>query len=955
MADNKKKQNTISKANIFGIIIFLVIVVGISSFGSLISFVSDYKWFSEVGYTGTFLTKLRTQFIIGVPLFIVLMLVFNYYLTYLKKKYFKEMSLSLDKDNLKKVNLAIRLGSVVLAFFFTVSVVSSMWFEILEFMKGQLFNVTDPIFNQDIGFYVFKLPFINSILNFLMAMLFIFIVITVAFNMIIFTAKTTTRMRSGEKVIDFEELSHKRKPFNDTIDKKTITNILNQVAFFGAAFLLILGIRSWLRSYDLLYSTRGNVYGASYTDIVVSLKLYRITAVAAIAGAVTFFLGSRRKNLILALAMPAALIVITIAGGIVGGAVEQFVVEPDQISKEMQYIEYNIEYTQKAYGLEDVNEVEYPVKYDLSKTDINFNKDIINNIRINDYRPIEQVYNQIQGIRPYYVYNDVDIDRYTIDGEYKQVFLSARELDQSKLDSQAQTWINQVLKYTHGYGFSLSPVNDVTSEGQPILLVKDIPPTTTTDLNITRPEIYFGEMTNDYVIVNTDEEEFDYPSGSDNVMTFYDGTAGIELSGMNKLLFTIRQGSLKIFISNNINSDSRIILHRNILTRVKKIAPFLTFGSDPYLVVNQDDGKLYWIIEAFSLSEKYPYSQPIADYSYNYIRNPIKVVIDAYNGDTDFYITDDTDALAATYREIFPDLFKNLDEMPQGIREHIRYAQEYFDVQSEIYRTYHMENPTVFFGREDLWEISEEKYMDVVQTVESNYVMFKLPEEDDVEFLLSVPYSPVGKNNMTALFAARNDGENYGELVLYRYSKNENIPGTNMIESRIDQDSYISPQLTLWSQEGSNVLRGSILVIPIEESLLYIEPIYLQADNENSLPEMKKVIAAYADNIVMEDTLEEALNTLFGSDYDSGEGEIGEKTTTDLIIEANELYEKADEALKNGEWARYGIYIEQLKKVLTQLEINEGIEIEDEVEEPQEEPTTDEEPAEQPVTPLTTQ
>jgi hypothetical protein len=451
-------------------------------------------------------------------------------------------------------------------------------------------------------------------------------------------------------------------------------------------------------------------------------------------------------------------------------------------------------------------------------------------------------------------------------------------------------------------------------------------------------------MTNNYVIVNTDEEEFDYPSGSDNVMTYYEGTAGIELSGMNKLLFTIRQGSLKIFISNNINSESRIILNRNIIDRVEKIAPFLEFGTDPYLVVNQDDGKLYWIVEAFSTSSKYPYSQPIDDYSFNYIRNPIKVVIDAYNGDTDFYIADETDALAATYKEIFPDLFKTLDEMPQGIRDHIRYGQEYFDVQAEIYRTYHMENPTVFFGREDLWVISEEKYMDAAQEVESNYVMFKLPDEDEVEFLLSVPYSPVGKNNMTALFAARNDGENYGELVLYRYSKNENIPGTNMIESRIDQDSEISPQLTLWSQEGSNVLRGNILVIPIEESLLYIEPIYLQADNENSLPEMKKVIAAYGETIIMEDTLEIALNTLFGVNYNTGEDGVGvqDKTTKDLIIEANSIYEKAEEALKNGEWTDYGSHIDQLKKVLIQLEITEGIVVDPEVLEEIEDNTVEE-------------
>jgi uncharacterized membrane protein (UPF0182 family) len=915
-----------NKTNIIGIIIFFIVIIAITSFGSLLSFVTDYKWFQEIGYTNTFLTKIRTQFSIGVPIFIILYGILNYYMTFLKKKYYKELAIKNDNAAEKKVRLSIRLVSIIIAFFFSTAVSENIWFEVLKFFKGTSFNILDPIFNNDVGFYVFQLSFVIKSLNFLMVMLFIFMAITAVFNILLLAAKTTAKIHSGEKVIDFEGYGHRPKSINDIFDKKTVINTINQIALFGLAFMIALGVRFWLMTYDLLYSTRGEVFGASYTDIYITLNMYRILALISIAGAFTFYFGARKRNIIMALSLPAALIAISILGGIAGGIVQNLIVEPDEISKEMKYIEYNIDYTQKAYGLDNVKDIEYDVKYNLTAKDLENNRNIIENIRINDYRPINQVYNQIQGIRPYYVFNDVDIDRYTINGKYTQVFLSARELDQTRIDSQAQNWINQALKYTHGYGLALSPVNTVTTEGQPVLMIRDIPPITQTDLQITRPEIYFGEKTNNYVILNTDEEEFDYPSGSDNVMTLYEGEAGIKLTGFNRLIFALRERSLKILISNNINSESRIVINRNVIDRVNKIAPFLYFGEDPYLVINQEDGKMYWIVEGFSVTNKYPYSQPFGNTNnFNYIRNSVKVVIDAYNGTTDFYIVDEEDALAETYKNIFPDLFKTMEDMPQGIKTHLRYAQDYFDIQAEIYRTYHMSNPTVFFGKEDLWNISLEKYMDKVQTVESNFLMFKLPEEDNVEFLLSVPYSPVGKNNMTAMLVARNDGDNYGELIIYRFSKNENIPGTNMIESRIDQDSEISPQLTLWSQEGSNVLRGNLLIIPIEESLLYVEPIYLQANNENSLPEMKRVIVAYGDRIVMETTLQGALNKIFGtgfSSYDPGQDGVNleDKTVKELINEANDLFQKSQEALKNGEWTRYGQLIEQLRLVLEKLD-----------------------------------
>lgn len=915
-----------NKTNVIGLVIFFAIIVALTSFGGLISFIADYKWFEELGYTETFLTKLRTQFSVGIPVFVVLYIIFNYYMTYLKKKYYKELAIQHDQKTEKRISLGVRLSSAVIAFFFFTSMSEIMWFEILKFFNGILFNVSDPLFNNDVGFYVFKLPFIISALTFFMTMLFIFMVITAVFNTVVLAAKTTAKIHSGEKVIDLEGYGHRPKSLNDLIDKKTITNIVNQIALFGLAFLVSLGVRFWLMTFDLLYTSRGKVYGAGYTDIFVTLNVYRILAVLAIVGGVIFYIGAKKKNIIMALSFPALLIAISIIGGIAGGLVQSIIVEPDEISKELKYIEYNIAYTQKAYGLDTVKEIDYPINYNLTSKDLENNMDIIQNIRINDYRPLNQVYNQIQGIRPYYVFNDVDIDRYTINNQYTQVFLSARELDQNRIDAQAQNWINQILKYTHGYGFVLSPVNTVTTEGQPVMLVRDIPPVTQTDLKITRPEIYFGEKTNNYVVLNTDEEEFDYSSGTSNVMTFYEGEAGIKLSPFNRLIFSIKERSLKMLISNNINSDSRIVLNRNIIERVKKIAPFLYFGEDPYLIVNQEDGKLYWIIEGFSITNKYPYSQPYeGTNTFNYVRNSVKAVVDVYNGTTDFYLIDEEDALAVTYRNIFPDLFKSLEDMPQGIREHLRYAQDYFDIQADIYRTYHMANPQVFFGKEDLWIISLEKYMDKVQTVESNFLMFRLPEEEKVEFLLSVPYSPVGKNNMTAMLVARNDGDNYGELVLYRFSKNENIPGTNMIESRIDQDSEISPQITLWSQEGSNVLRGNLLIIPIENSLLYVEPIYLQSNNENSLPEMKRVIVAYGDRIVMETTLEASLNKIFGtgfSGYDPGEDgiQLEDRTIKELINEANDLFQKSQEALKNGEWTLYGQYIEQLSIILEKLE-----------------------------------
>ena len=914
-----------NKGRLFIMGIVVIIFLAVNSFGSAVKFATDYLWFKEVGYTETFFTKIKAQVSIGVPIFIILAILLYIFIKRLKKKYDEES----EVINLnKKINLYIKLVSVGISFFITANIISTMWFEILQYLNGGNFGITDPVFNNDISFYVFKLPLINTVVNSIISLLFLFVVVIVLFYG--YLALRDSLKNVSEQFENVQQFPRQQIDLSNILNKKFAEKIINQLSIIGILIFIFLGIRYVLRSYDLLFSQLGRVFGAGYTDINITLNLYRVLAVGCVVAAITFFIGSRKRNLKTALAVPVLLIIVSIVGTGVAGAVENFIVEPDQLSKETKYMEYSIKSTQHAYSLDDVNIVQFPANNNLTKESIKNNQEVIDNVRINDQEPLIQVYNQLQGIRPYYVFNDVDVDRYTIDGVYKQVFLSARELDQTRLNEQARTWVNQYLKYTHGYGLTLSPVNMVTPQGQPEMQVKNIPPTTNTDFVINRPEIYFGEKTDEYIIVNTDEKEFDYPSGADNAETLYDGEAGINLSFVNRLLFSIRKASYRLLISNNIDSNSKILFNRNIMQRVSEIAPFMYFDPDAYVVVNQDDGKLYWIIEGFTVSNRYPYSQPtdqfIEGMKVNYIRNSVKVVVDAYDGSIDFYLVDESDPIIQTYDKIFTDLLKPIDDMPAGIRSHIRYSQAYFDVQSDMYRLYHIENPTVFFGREDYWDLANEKYMNNGEVpAGSSYLMFKLPGEEDVEFLLTTQYTPQNKDNMISLLAARNDGENYGELILYEFPKTKTIAGPNMIETKIDQDTTISSQLTLWSQMGSTVLRGNTIVIPIEDSLLYVEPIYLKSDTESNFPEMKMVVVSFGDKILMEPTLDKAIESLFGIIEEKPERpdntEYDDTNINDLINKANDVYNDANEASKNGNWAEYGRNLEELEKILNQLNI----------------------------------
>lgn len=823
------------------------------------------------------------------------------------------------------------MASALISLFASSIFAGNLWFNILQIINRTDFNVTDPIFNKDLSFYIFSLPLIKDIIDLVILVLLMLIILAIALYAFLFTFRKSSKdPYENQNVFDMDGRPV-GKGINNFFNKEIIKNALFQIGILGSIVFVVIGINYIINTYELLYSPRGVAFGASYTDVNVMLWVYRIMAVVAIVSAFIFLNGIREKSIKRAIIGPLLLITISIIGNLGSGLVQRFIVEPNEISKERKYLEYNIDFTQKAYGLNMVEEKEFPVDQDLTKEDLVENEDIINNIRINDYRPITQVYNQLQAMRLYYSFNSVDIDRYYIDGKYTQVFLAARELDQRNL--QTKTWINKHLKYTHGYGIALSPVNAVTENGQPELLVKNIPPTTDVDLEIKKPEIYFGESTNDYIIVNTDEMEFDYPEGSDNKETIYDGEAGVELRGINRLLYAIKNKSIKILISSNVNPDSRIIMYRNINERIRKIAPFIEYDDNPYIVLNQDDGRLYWIIDGYTVSDRYPYSKPFSEeINLNYIRNSVKVVVDAYNGTVKYYVFDERDPLIQTYKKIFPDVFLDKAEMPSGLINHVKYPTTLFNIQAQMYKTYHVNNPMVFYNEEDLWDIANEKYMDSVQSVEPTYLVFKLPEGDDVEFLLTIPYTPKTKPNMSSLLVARNDGEHYGKLFIYKFPKGKTIDGPLMIESRIDQNTDISEQLTLWSQQGSRVLRGNVIIVPIENSLLYVEPIYLQADNENSLPEMKRVIVAFKDEMVMAKSLDEGLMKIFGTPETNIESrpeeelggeeslpEIADVETMELIKKANELFINAKKASQNGNWAEYGKYIDELEKVLNRL------------------------------------
>jgi len=803
-------------------------------------------------------------------------------------------------------------------------------------MNRTAFDLKDPIFGYDIGFYIFTLPFLNKLYSFLLGVVILFGIITLVFNIILLVSP------KQQQTSDWEELNVRRMRVSY---KEVLSAAWRQISVLGGIFFLLLALGFYLRKFDLLYSSRGVTFGAGYTDINVSLPFYYVYIGISIITAISFIVSYKGKKSKLAVFGPLFLVAAIILSGVASTAVQSLIVTPNESTKEERFIQHNIDYTNYAYGLDKVEIKEFSAAQNLTRKDIDENKVTIDNIPVNDYKPAKDIYNQIQGLKSYYQFNDIDIDRYYINGVYRQVFISARELQSDNIPKQegsnAVSWINRHLNYTHGYGVALSPVNEVTPSGQPRLFIRDMPVISEIDIEVERPQIYFGELTKDYVIVNTKETEFDYPGSGGDVETKYEGTAGIRLTFPNRLMLALTQGKINFVLSQDINSESRVLLNREIIGRARKIAPFLAYDEDPYIVIS--DGKLYWIIDAYTLSDRYPYSQSInKNTTTNYIRNSVKVIIDAYNGTTDFYITDSEDPIINTYSKIFKTLFKPLDIMPEDLRAHLRYPQTLFDIQTEIYSKYHIKDAKEFYNKSDVWDIATQIYgvsgtTTETMEVESSYLIMKLPDSDKEEFILMVPFTPQGKNNMISWFAVKNDGENYGQLKLYSFPSGKIVEGPMQIEGIISQDVAIGNAINLLQSGGnSQVVRGNMLIIPIEDSILYVEPIYLRASNASALPELKKVIVFYKNQVVMEDSLEKSLARIFPVERDEmpetadtpqapktqqplTEGGVQDSSVSQLIRRANDVFNQAQEAQRAGNWALYGEKINELETILQKL------------------------------------
>ncbi len=886
-----------------GNIVFIIILAILMLFSGIMNIFGDWFWFSSVGYDQVFLKMLFTGVTLG-AMFGFSFLVF----AVVNIKAAKRLSLKKsERGRAKGIEKMLLLLAALFALM--LGIAFSNWEVFLKFANPSVFGVMDPVFGLDVAFYVFVLPFYTYILGFL----FVTIVLTTVLTFLsyLFFSKS---FRIEKRIVEDEEVTG---GLGYTMDfARVLKKSTPHTSFLLALLFFIISFGMYLARYSLLLSETGVVFGAGYTDLAVTLPLITILSVMSGIVGLLFLLNVKRGKWKTPLMGIGVLVGISILGGVALGVTQAFIVAPNEFNLEQPYIERNIEHTLEAYNLKEVSEKVFPISYNLTMEDIDENSETISNIRLWDWRPLVQTYNQLQLFRTYYRFWDVDIDRYDLDGEYKQVMLSARGMDIRNLPENAQTWVNTHMVYTHGHGVVMNPVDRVSKEGLPEFYVKDIPPTSDY-IEIQRPEIYYGEGSSNYVLVKTTTEELDYPSGDRNIYTSYEGEGGVTLSDMFKrFVYAVKFGSIELLVSGSLKPESRILLYRNIKERVNRIAPFLIYDRDPYVVVSE--GKLYWIIDSYTITNTYPYSEPIdAGIVFNYIRNSVKIVVDAYDGDTRFYVIDSEDPLIKTYSKIFPDLFLDFSEMPEDLQKHIRYPEDLFRIQAELYSIYHMKEPSVFYSKEDAWVIPDEIYRGGRQEMQPYYIIMKLPEKEREEFIMMIPFTPKNKENLIAWMAAKSDFPDYGQLLVYQFSKQVLTYGPMQIEARIDQDTEISQKITLWSQAGSSVIRGNTLIIPVENSIIYIEPLYLEATERGTLPELKRVILAYENQITMQETLDQAISEIFGGVVKPVEpGKIPE-TPDQKLLRISDLYNKAQEALKNGDLKAYADYMEQIGNILS--------------------------------------
>jgi uncharacterized membrane protein (UPF0182 family) len=795
-------------------------------------------------------------------------------------------------------NAILHLGAVVLAVIFGLTARAN-WQEYLAYFHQQSYGMTDPVFGRDISYYMFSLPVFDSVHSWVFGLVFM------ALGVVIWTYFS--------KSILF--LIFSQHHLSSAIRK--------HVGILIALLFVLMGIGAFLGRYDLLFSNDGVVFGAGYTDVNAVLPFMYIKMGLLFFQALLVLFWAFQGSIFAPVAGFAVYMIVSfLGGGIIPGIVQSYFVAPNEMQKEKPYIKRNISYTREAFNLSEMQTKQFEVSNTLTLEDLQRNETALRNIRLWNPGPLKQTFSQLQEIRLYYEFSQVDVDRYMIDGQIQQVMLSPREMVVNQLTQQAQTWINRHMVYTHGYGVVMSPVNEFSAEGLPLFYIKDLPPAAEKGLKVTRPEIYFGEKTGDYVITNTEQKEFDYPKGDMNVYTNYAGEGGVQLSSaFRRLAFAWFFSDIKILISSLITPESRLMFDRDIRTIVRKLVPFLAYDRDPYLVVTPE-GRLVWMLDAYTFSERFPYSEPYGS-SLNYIRNAVKVTIDAYSGETNFYVVDKKDPIIATLSSLYDGVFKTYDQMPQDLKQHMRYPRDMFFMQANIFKTYHMQDPQVFYNREDLWAIPKETYGETEQLLMPYYMVTRLPGEKENSFSLMVPFTPTNKNNMIALMVVNSDPDRYGEMKVYKFPKEKTVFGPMQIESRVDQDTEISKSLTLWGQVGSRVIRGNLMVVPIEDSLIYVEPIYLQA-TQSKLPELKRLIFAYDNAITMAPSIDEAISNVFQGDFSSVPKQDRElQTSTDTtkrpLDRLFKVFENVKKTAQELDWSRFGKQMDELETVIESL------------------------------------
>jgi uncharacterized protein len=900
--------------------IALVAFLAAIFFPALTGLLTDWWWFREIGYQVVFTRPLLTSatlfLVVGgltfVALYGNLRLAQRGLVPYPVVLRFTQNQPRVDLTGpLRRLTLPISLAVALIAGFGA----TPAWDLVLRFLYATPFGVPDPVFGRDIGFYVFTLPALSATLGLLSTLALISLVVTIP----VYVIRGDILLAPGRA----------RTP-RLRIEPSAGTHL----AALLAAIFLLLAIRLWfVDSADLLYSTTGPLVGASYTDLHATLPALRILSVFSVLAVFSVLYGAFRRELgrYAVLAILGYLALTIIGRGLVPSFVQKFLVSPTELTRETPYLRYHIAATRQAWGLDSVETRELTGETDLSLADIRANAATIENVRLWDRDPLLQTFGQLQEIRTYYDFVSVDDDRYWIDGKYRQVLLSPRELNARSLPTR--TFINEHLTFTHGMGLTLSPVNQVTAEGLPVLFVKDLPPVSTASLKVTRPQLYYGELADNYVFVHTRQREFDHPSGEKNVYASYAGKGGVPIASLlRRAVFAAHFGSSKILFSGDITDSSRVLYYRNIIGRARKALPFVSFDRDPYLVV-AGDGALKWIMDGYTSSTRYPYSERLRNGT-SYMRNSVKLVLDAYHGSLVAYVSSPSDPIIRTWSRVFPGIFAPLDRMADDLRAHIRYPDEIYRIQAGLYTTYHMDDPVDFYHREDQWQIPEAAESEG-RVPFMRHIVMRLPEEKSAEYIYMVPFTPRGKDNLAAWMAARNDGAEYGKLRVYRLSRQSLAFGPRQVVNRINQNTEVSQQLTLWDQRGSQVIRGDLLVIPIEEALLYVQPIYLRAEG-GRIPELKRVVIAYQNRVVMRETLDEGLAEMFGG-VASRESRVAraagaaadtavtaEPATRDsglesLLREAKQHYDAALQAQRDLDWARYGEEMRRLGDILNRI------------------------------------